>query len=231
MWEQFSSPPLPALTWRGVAEEIGKGTVWFSASDKQHGNSYSPEIKKAAYEKPLPKEGKAQSEDTPPMKTSPAHFLWSHDFMWSIRIYRAFALYVNKELVFKLQAQILRELEIFILCFKALFRVQEQIKLPYRYEKMIYFGWILSNHTSEEGQAQPKSSVSSVHTWLSLASAKVFNDTIRRGRKQCTVQNGSQWVTCSYMYNWQPQEGSMCFLWDPEFTTVGLTFFFPLFLQ
>lgn len=84
--------------------------------------------------------------------------------MWSIRIYRAFALYVNKELVFKLQAQILRELEIFILCFKALFRVQEQIKLPYRYEKMIYFGWILSNHTSEEGQAQPKSSVSSVHT-------------------------------------------------------------------
>lgn len=75
MWEQFSSPPLPALTWRGVAEEIGKGTVWFSASDKQHGNSYSPEIKKAAYETPLPKEGKAQSEDTPPMKTSPAHFL------------------------------------------------------------------------------------------------------------------------------------------------------------
>lgn len=62
------------------------------------------------------------------------------------------------------QAQILRELEIFKWLFKALFSVQKQIKLPYRYEKLCILAAFLSNHTSEEGQAQPNSSVSSVRT-------------------------------------------------------------------
>lgn len=123
MWEQFSSPPLSALTWRGIAEEIRKGTAWFSASDKQYGNSCLPEVTKLHMKSAFPKRAKCN------LKTL---LLWRQVLpaFYRCRLYveHQVALCVNKESFFKCQAQILREQEIFISCF----RVQEQLKLPYR---------------------------------------------------------------------------------------------------